>query len=84
MSARLRFRDHLKIDVMIIQAQWEEIASEAGKHQLREPVAKIESLQENDGKAKELAMWSSWKEMLEAFLQINWQQEIDRFQIVEG
>ena len=83
-SARLRFKDHLKIDMNIIQAQWEEIASEAAKHQLRETVAKIESLQENDGKAKELAMWSSWKEILEQFLQINWQQEIERFQMVEG
>ena len=83
LSARLRFKDHVKIDMKIIQVQWQEIADGAAKDQIDNTLAKIESFSVEDGKASEMAMWSSWKEMLEAFLKIDWQQEIERFQIVE-
>ena len=81
-SARLRFKDHLKIDMKIILGQWKEIADGAAKEQILEADRQIDWLKKEDGKASEMQMWQSWREQIVQFQEIAWENEVTRFQMV--
>ena len=81
-SARIRFRDQLKIEMCQVRAAWEEIANGAADAVMASADAKIEELKKKDGKASEMESWQKWKDEVAKIKEIKWENEVDRFKMV--
>ena len=81
-SARIRFRDQIQLQMPTVQAAWEKIASDAADFAIEEAEHEIEELGTKDGKASEMQSWTKWLQELVKFKQIDWAGEIDRFKMV--
>ena len=81
-SARVRFRDQVKIEMSQVQGAWKEIAKDAIDSVLADGEEEIIKLKKGDGKAKEMASWQKWLQEVRKMKEIKWDSEIDRFKMV--
>ena len=81
-SARIRFRDHIKIDMSQIKAQWQIIVEAAGKVQIATAEKQISEMNKSpDAKASHADCWKMNKESVEKIMKMDWESEIDRFKV---
>ena len=81
-SARLRFKDHLQVEMSHIQAAWKQVADGSATDCIKIAEKIIEELLQENGSAVEVQKWRSWKEEVVKIPSVQWAQEIHRFKVL--
>ena len=81
-SARLRFKDHMKVEMACIQVSWKDMAYGSADDCIKSTEKTIQELQQLDGQEGEIAKRNSWIAEVKKVKDISWADEIDRFNIV--
>ena len=81
MSARLRFKDHLKVGIAWTQSSWNDVADGSADDCISMTEKTIQELQQLHAQEGEITKWTSWIAEVEAIKEVSWADEIDRLKI---
>ena len=81
-SARLRFKDHVKVEMAWVQKSWKEVADGSADDRMKRTEKTSQKLQQLDGQEEEITTWTSWIGEVKMIEEISWADEIDRLNIV--